>query len=83
VRPAEDQFYGDRDGYLIDPFGHGWTVASHVEDVPDAELGRRLAAVLGQAPATSGETSATSGETSATSGETTAVSSGAPAEGRG
>jgi glyoxalase/bleomycin resistance protein/dioxygenase superfamily protein len=27
-RPAEDQFYGDRDGHIIDPFGHGWTVAS-------------------------------------------------------
>jgi len=33
-RPAENQFYGDRDGYIIDPFGHGWAIATHVEDVP-------------------------------------------------
>ena len=39
-RGAEDQFYGDRDGYIVDPFGHGWTVASHLEDVgPDERLG--------------------------------------------
>jgi len=42
-RPAEDQFYGDRDGYMVDPFGHGWTVASHVEDVAPEEMMRRMA----------------------------------------
>jgi PhnB protein len=42
-RAPENQFYGDRDGFIIDPFGHGWTVASHVEDVGHDELGRRLA----------------------------------------
>ena len=41
-RPAQDQFYGDRDGFIIDPFGHGWTVASHIEDVQPAELMRRM-----------------------------------------
>ena len=46
-RPAQDQFYGDRDGYIIDPFGHGWTIASHVEDVPPEELGRRMAELFG------------------------------------
>jgi len=46
-RPAQDHFYGDRDGYLIDPFGHGWTVASHVEDVTPDELARRMAALFG------------------------------------
>jgi len=46
-RAPENQFYGDRDGYLIDPFGHGWTVATHVEDVSSDELGRRLAAMFG------------------------------------
>ena len=46
-RPAVDQFYGDRDGYFIDPFGHGWTVASHVEDVSPEELGRRMAELFG------------------------------------
>jgi RNA polymerase sigma-70 factor (ECF subfamily) len=42
-RPPQDQFYGDRDAYLIDPFGHGWTVASHVEEVSPEELARRMA----------------------------------------
>jgi PhnB protein len=42
-RPAQDQFYGDRDGYIIDPFGHGWAIASHVEDVPREEMARRMA----------------------------------------
>jgi PhnB protein len=43
VREPQDQFYGDRNGFVIDPFGHGWTVASHVEDVPPDEMMRRLA----------------------------------------
>lgn len=50
-RPAEDQFYGDRDGYVVDPFGHGWTVASHIEDVTPAELARRMAEMFGPAGA--------------------------------
>lgn len=33
-RPLQDQFYGDRSGTVVDPFGHKWTVATHVEDVP-------------------------------------------------
>jgi PhnB protein len=47
-RPPEDQFYGDRDGHIVDPFGHGWTVASHVEDVGPEEMMRRMAALYGQ-----------------------------------
>jgi PhnB protein len=46
-RPPQDQFYGDRDSYLIDPFGHGWTVATHVEDVEPAELMRRMSEMQG------------------------------------
>jgi PhnB protein len=45
-RPPQDQFYGDRDGYIVDPFGHGWTVATHVEDVPPQEMMRRMAEML-------------------------------------
>jgi PhnB protein len=41
-RPPQDQFYGDRDGFVVDPFGHGWTVATHVEDVEPAKMMRRL-----------------------------------------
>jgi PhnB protein len=46
-RPPQDQFYGDRDGYIVDPFGHGWTVSTHVEDVEPAELMRRMAEMQG------------------------------------
>jgi PhnB protein len=42
-RPVETQFYGDRSGTLVDPFGHRWTIATHVEDVPDDEIQRRMA----------------------------------------
>jgi PhnB protein len=48
-RAPQDQFYGDRDGYVIDPFGHGWTIATHVEDVAPEELARRMAELYGQA----------------------------------
>ena len=41
LQPVKDQFYGDRSGTLQDPFGHTWTVATHVEDVPPEELRRR------------------------------------------
>jgi len=42
LRPVQDQFYGDRAGTLVDPFGHVWTLATHVEDVPADELERRM-----------------------------------------
>ncbi len=48
-RPAENQFYGDRDGYIVDPFGHGWTVASRVEEVSSEEVGRRMQKMMGEA----------------------------------
>jgi PhnB protein len=38
-----DQFYGDRCGGLKDPFGHKWTVSTHVEDVSAEEIARRMA----------------------------------------
>jgi len=44
-RPVEDQFWGDRMGTVIDPFGHRWTLATHVEEVPEDELQRRMAAM--------------------------------------
>jgi PhnB protein len=45
LRPIKDQFYGDRSGSLLDPFGHMWSVATHVEDVPPEEMKKRMAAV--------------------------------------
>ncbi len=47
-RPVEDQFYGDRSGTIIDPFGHKWTLSTHVEDVPEDEIQRRMAEWCGQ-----------------------------------
>ncbi|MDP9034305.1 MAG: VOC family protein [Myxococcota bacterium] len=44
-RPVKDQFYGDRSGTVEDPFGHVWTISTHVEDVSSEEMGRRLASM--------------------------------------
>lgn len=44
VRPLKDQFYGDRSGTVVDPFGHVWSLATHVEDVSPEEIDRRFAA---------------------------------------
>jgi PhnB protein len=46
-RPLRDQFYGDRSATLEDPYGHVWTVATHIEDVPPDELRRRMLGVSG------------------------------------
>ena len=43
-QPVKDQFYGDRSGTLIDPFGHYWTIATHVEDLSEDEMQRRMKA---------------------------------------
>ena len=45
-RPVMNQFYGDRSGTLEDPFGHVWTIATHVEDVPPEEMKRRAEAAM-------------------------------------
>jgi PhnB protein len=47
LRPLENQFYGDRSGQFEDPFGHRWSVATHVEDVSHDEMARRAAAMAG------------------------------------
>jgi PhnB protein len=41
-----DQFWGDRFGTVTDPFGHVWSVATHVEDVPPAEMAERAKAAM-------------------------------------
>jgi PhnB protein len=43
VKPMSDQFYGDRAGTLEDPFGHVWTIATHVEDLTSEEILKRAA----------------------------------------
>jgi PhnB protein len=46
IHPLDDQFYGDRSGTLKDPFGHVWTVATHQEDMSQAEMEKRFAEVM-------------------------------------
>ncbi len=42
LRSVETQFYGDRSGGFVDPWGHRWYVASHVEDVSEEDMARRM-----------------------------------------
>jgi len=42
LKPVQDQFYGDRSGFIQDPFGHQWGVATHVEDVSPEEMKERM-----------------------------------------
>jgi len=42
LKPIQDQFYGDRSGFIQDPFGHLWGVATHKEDVSPAEMKKRM-----------------------------------------
>ena len=47
LRAVEDQFYGDRSGQFEDPFGHRWSLATHVEDVSPEEMQRRAREAMG------------------------------------
>ncbi|MBC7711899.1 MAG: VOC family protein [Rhizobacter sp.] len=42
MKEVRDQFYGDRTGTFEDPFGHVWTLGTHVEDVSEGEMRRRM-----------------------------------------
>jgi PhnB protein len=44
-RAVQDQFYGDRSGTLVDPFGHRWTIATHVRDVAPEEMKQHMDAL--------------------------------------
>jgi len=51
--PLMDMFWGDRFGKLRDPFGHEWSMASHIEDVPPAEMlerGKAAFAAMAKGP---------------------------------
>ena len=45
---VKDQFYGDRAGTLVDPFGHKWTLATHVRDVPMEEMRQAMDAMASE-----------------------------------
>ena len=46
LRPLENQLWGDRIGWLADPQGHVWTVATRVEETTEEELQKRWSAML-------------------------------------
>ena len=46
LEPVKDQFYGERAGGLVDPFGHRWYINTHIEDVSFEEMQRRCDAML-------------------------------------
>ncbi|WP_040795427.1 VOC family protein [Nocardia higoensis] len=48
VEAVSLRFYGDRSGSFVDPWGHRWTIATHVEDVPPDEMDRRMAELFGE-----------------------------------
>ena len=49
----ENQFYGDRSGCVIDPFGHRWMLSTHIEDVSPEEMQRRMEQFSNQSEAQS------------------------------
>lgn len=50
IMPPEDQFWGDRFAMVIDPFGHSWAIATHIEDPSAEEITRRMEAQFSAAP---------------------------------
>lgn len=46
VMPLADMFWGDRYAIVRDPFGHSWSLGTHIEDVPQEELESRAAAAF-------------------------------------
>ena len=36
--PVQDMFWGDRYGKIEDPFGHQWSIATHLRDVSPEEM---------------------------------------------
>lgn len=41
IREVEDQFCGDREGKIMDPFGHHWFIATHIKDMTYSEMRQR------------------------------------------
>ena len=48
--PLADMFWGDRFGKLVDPFGHHWSIATHLEDLTPDQMQERMAAAFGGQP---------------------------------
>jgi hypothetical protein len=48
--PLADMFWGDRYGKLKDPFGHEWSMATHVKDLSPAEMDEAMKAAMAEPP---------------------------------
>jgi len=48
IQPPTDQFWGDRHGVLLDPFGHRWGIATHTEDLTPEEMAEREKAAMAE-----------------------------------
>jgi len=48
--PVSNQFWGDRIGWVMDPSGHVWTIATRIEETTEEERQERLAAMLSKSP---------------------------------
>ena len=42
ITPVKDEFYGDRVGQVLDPFGYKWMITTHKEDVSAEEMQTRM-----------------------------------------
>jgi PhnB protein len=51
AQPVEDQFWGDRYGTVLDPYGHSWGIATHVEDVAPEEIAERAKTAMAETTA--------------------------------
>jgi uncharacterized glyoxalase superfamily protein PhnB len=47
--PLANMFWGDRFGKVVDPFGHHWSIAAHLEDLTPEQMQERMAAIFGEA----------------------------------
>ena len=47
IKAVQDQFYGDRSGTFEDPFGHVWSIGTHIEDVSNEEATKRMQKLYG------------------------------------
>ena len=48
--PLMDQFWGDRYGVVTDPYGHQWSLATHVKDMSPEEMDRAMTEAMAKMP---------------------------------
>jgi PhnB protein len=48
LTPVQDQFWGDRSGWVMDPSGHVWTIATRIEETSEEERRDRWSRILSE-----------------------------------